>query len=73
MFLSDGRSVPGHRDVEASTGPHDSVHEICLHTASGPQPFGQSALYVYNQFVHVNENKCQDKGSRDGGRPTVSQ
>lgn len=37
---TDGRTLPGHRVVEVTTGTHDRVHEIRLHPAAGPQPSG---------------------------------
>lgn len=36
VFVKDGRSIPGHRVVEVTTGTHGCVHEICLHPAFGP-------------------------------------
>lgn len=44
--LSDGRSIPGHRAVEVTPGTHGGVHEIRLHSASGPKPSGQSTHYI---------------------------
>ena len=46
VFLSDGRSVPGHRVVEVAAGTHGRVHEIRLHPASRPEPAGQSIRHV---------------------------
>lgn len=46
VFLSDGRSIPGHRVVEVTAGTHGRVHEIRLHPASRPEPAGQSLRHV---------------------------
>lgn len=37
----DVRPIPGHWVAEIATCSHGCVHEICLHSAFGPQPFGQ--------------------------------